>query len=206
MALTKVRQAIVNQCAWGVSKDPSIHYSMDLTARQRSLAQWKSHLTPLSTDCSGALTDVFYTAGAPDPSGLGYKYIGNTASLYGNSEHLAIADLIPGDFIICFKGNETEHVYIVVERLGGGDLKLFTHGQESTPAYEKLSAVSGYWHSVGHLQGCRTLPVADKVNYRWTILNANKVLDHTRHPAVWATRHPRAFRKYDWVRFRKDVL
>jgi len=206
MALTRVRQAILSECAWGVKTTVSIHYTQDLAQRQQSLSRWKSHMTPLSTDCSGSLTDIYYAAGAPDPSGYGYHAIGNTASLYANATHLPLSELVPGDFIICFKGTETEHVYIVVERLANGDLKLFTHGQESTPAYEDLSAVKGYWDQVGHLTGCRTLPVTDTPRYRWTILSANRVVDHTRHPAIWATRHPKAFRKYDWVRFRKDVL
>jgi len=189
-----------------VKNDASIHYTQDLSARQQSLARWKGHMTPLSTDCSGSLTDIFFSVGAPDPSGNGYRYVGNTASLYANAEHLPMADLWPGDFIICFKGTETEHVYIVVDRmLEGRDYKLFSHGQESTPAYENLSDVKAYWNSIGHMQGCRTLPMSDTPNYKWTVLTANKKLDTTRHPARWAVRHPRSFRKYDWVRFRKDV-
>jgi hypothetical protein len=203
MALTKVRQAIVNECAWGVKNDPSIHYGQ---IRPTPNARWKSHLLPITTDCSGSEEAIFYAAGAPDPSGLGYDGQGNTATLYSNAEHIAMADLTPGDFIICFKGTETDHVYIVVEKLAGGDYKMFTHGDESCPKYENWSAVKSYWASVGHAQGCRTLPTVDAPSYRWTVLNANKVLDHTRHPAVWASRHPRAFRKYNWVRFRKDVL
>lgn len=206
MALTKVRSAILDECAWGVKNTTAIHYSQDLTLRMQSLSRWKSHLTPLSTDCSGSLTDIWHAAGAPDPNGYGYNAIGNTATLYANATHVPLNDLAAGDFIICFKGTETEHVYIVVQRLTGGDLKLFTHGEESTPAYENLSAVSSYWNSVGHLAGCRTLPVTDKVHYKWTVLTANRVIDHTRTPALWATRHPRSFRKYDWVRFRKDVM
>jgi hypothetical protein len=202
---TQIRQRIVAECAWGVKNTVSIHYTQDLNARQQSLGRWKSHLTPLSTDCSGSTTDIFYTAGAPDPNGVDYRYIGNTATLYANAEHLALKELVAGDFIVCFKGTETEHVYIVVARYPSGDLKLFTHGEESTPAYENLSAVSAYWQSVGHLQGCRTLPLTDTPSYRWTVLTANKVLDHTKHPARYAIRHPRMFRKYRWIRFRRDV-
>lgn len=203
MALTKVRQNIVNECEWGVNHDANIHYDQ---IRPTPNAKWKAHQLPITTDCSGSEEAIFYTSGATDPSGLGFNGQGNTATLYANAEHLPLSELIPGDFIICFKGTETEHVYIVVARLGNGDIKLFSHGQESTPAYENLSAVAGYWNSVGRLQGCRTLPLKDKVTFKWTVLSANKVIGKTLHPAIWATRHPLMFRKYDWVRFRKDVV
>jgi hypothetical protein len=199
---TKLRQAIVNECSWGVAHDASIHYDQ---VRPTPNAKWKAHTLPIYTDCSGSTEAIFYTVGAPDPSGLSYSGQGNTATLYANAEHLPISDLIPGDFIICFKGTETEHVYIVVERIPGGDLKLFTHGQESTPAYENLSAVSGYWRSVGKMTGCRTLPLSDTPDYAWAVLNANSVIGKTRHPARYAIRHPRMFRKYRWIRFRRDV-
>ena len=205
MALTVIRQKILAECAWGVKTTAAIHYTQDLAERQQSLARWKSHTTPLSTDCSGSLTDIYHASDAPDPSGLSYAYIGNTASLYGNAEHVPLADLVGGDFIICFKGTETEHVYIVIERLAGGDLKMFTHGDESCPKYENLSGVKSYWDSIGHLTGCRTLPMTDTPDYKWAILNANAIIGKTRHPAIWATRHPKLFRKYQWIRFRRDV-
>lgn len=200
--MTTVRQAILNECAWGVRNTAQIHYEQ---IRPTPNQRWKSHLLPITTDCSGSTEAIFFAAGAPDPSGLGYNGQGNTATLYGNAEHVPISDLIGGDMIVCFQGTETEHVYIVVERLAGGDLKLFSHGQESTPAFEKLSSVAAYWNSIGKMVGCRTLPIAE-TRYKWTVLSANKVIDKTRHPAMWASRHPRAFRKYDWVRFRKDVI
>lgn len=204
MALTQVRQNIVNECDWGVAHNASIHYTQDLSSRDQSLHQWQHHSTPMGTDCSGALTDIFYTAGAPDPSGYAYNSIGNTGSLYSNAEHIKMADLLPGDFIICFKGAESEHVYIIRKKLAGSDYQLFTHGDESCPKFENLSAVSGYWNGIGHMQACRTLPVVP--NYRWAVLSAHKVIAKTKHPAMWAAAHPKSFRKYDWVRFRKDVL
>ncbi len=204
--MTTTRQRIIDECAWGVKNTSSIHYTQDLAERQQSLSRWKSHLLPLSTDCSGSLDDIFHAAGAPDPNGYDYRSIGNTASLYGNAEHVPMSSLVAGDFIICFKGTETEHVYIVVATLTGGDLKLFTHGDESCPAYENWSAVKAYWASVGHAQGCRTLPLEDAPDYKWAVLNANKMLDKTKHPTRWAMRHPRLFRKYRWIRFRRDVI
>ncbi len=202
MALTLIRQKILTECAWGVENSPSIHYAQ---IRPTKYANWDNHTLPISTDCSGSTECVYHAAGAPDPSGLGYSGAGNTATLYSNATHVPLSDLVGGDFIICFKGTETEHVYIVIERLAGGDLKLFTHGDESCPKYENLSAVKAYWDSVGHVQGCRTLPTVDAPNYKWTVLNANKVLDTTKHPAIWASRHPKAFRKYQWIRFRRDA-
>src|SRR3954452_9525117 len=190
MALTAVRKNICDECDWGVAHNASIHYTQNLSSRMASLNQWQNHSLPQSTDCSGALTDIFHRAGAPDPSGYGYRAIGNTGSLYSNSEHIAMDKLEPGDFIICFKGAESEHVYIVRRKLAGGDFDVFTHGEESTPKYEKLSSVRGYWNNIGHMQGCRTLPVA-QVNYKWTVLNANKVLAHTKHPVRFAVRHPK---------------
>ncbi len=202
MALTATRQKIVDECAWGVKNDPNIHYAQ---IRPTKYGNWDAHKVPISTDCSGSTECIYHAAGAPDPSGLGYSGSGNTATLYSNSEHISIASTEPGDFIICFKGTETEHVYVVVQKLAGGDVKVFTHGDESCPKYENLSAVKPYWDSVGHVQACRTLPLQDAPNYRWTVLSANKVIDHTKHPAIWATRHPKAFRKYQWIRFRRDT-
>ena len=202
MALTQLRQKILSECAWGVSNDSSIHYAQ---IRPTKYSNWDNHTLPISTDCSGSTECVYHAAGAPDPSGLGYSGAGNTATLYSNATHVPLADLVGGDFIICFKGTETEHVYVVIERLAGGDLKMFTHGDESCPKYENLSAVSAYWASVGHLQGCRTLPTVDAPAYKWSVLNANKVLGTTRHPVRWALRHPRSFRSYQWIRFRRDA-
>jgi hypothetical protein len=204
MVLSKVRQRIQNQCDWGVGNSAQIHYSQDLTLRNQSLSRWKNHELPFSTDCSGALTDIFHAAGAPDPSGLGYNAIGNTGTLYSNSEHILMSHLEPGDFIICFKGAESEHVYIVRRKLANGDYQIFTHGDESCPKYENLSQVSSYWNSVGHMTGCRTLPLQDE--YRWTIFANGDVVTHTDHPVLWATRHPRAFRRFERLGFRRNIV
>ena len=204
MSLTAVRQKICDECDWGVAHANAIHYTQDLTLRQQSFGKWSKHELPISTDCSGSLTDIWHAAGAPDPSGLGYAYIGNTGTLYNNSHHVDMDSLEPGDFIICFKGAESEHVYIVRRKLAGGDYQLFTHGDESCPKYENLSAVRNYWNSVGSLHGCRTLPL--QPNYKWTVLTARKVVAHTSHPVRWSMAHPKAFRKHQWIRFRRDVV
>lgn len=202
--LTDVRKRILDECDWGVAHNSSIGYTQDLSARQQSFGRWKTHTLPINTDCSGALTDIYHAAGAPDPSGVGYQYVGNTASLYANSEHVAMDKLEPGDFIICFKGDASEHAYIIRRKLAGGDYQVFTHGDSSCPKYENLSSVRNYWNSVGHMVGCRTLPVS--VQYRWTILTGRKVIARTDHPVAWAIKHPKAFRKHQWIRYRRDVL
>ena len=126
------------------------------------------------------------------------------AALYGNAEHIPLANLQPADFIVCFKGTETEHVYIVTDHLANDDLKLFSHGRETTPAYETLSSVKAYWNSIGRLAGCRTLPLAEPAP-SWLVLNGRgERIAHTNHPATWAMRHPKAFRHNDIVRFKQQ--
>lgn len=201
MAITVVRQKIVAECNWGVGHTADIHYAQ---IRPTPNARWKAHLTPITTDCSGSAEAIFYSAGAPDPSGYGYNGEGNTSSIYANAEHIPISLLQPGDMIICFMGTENAHMYIVLERLPNNDFKMFSHGAESDPKFENYSAVSNYWT---RMVGCRTLPLVDKPSYDWTVLNGlNQIIGHTAHPVTFAVRHPTYFRKYNWVRFRKDVL
>lgn len=206
MTLTKLRQAVVDQAGYVVNHGKTWEYYEIRPVPIAAIKAWNG-TKPIKTDCSGSVIGIYARAGAPDPSGYGYSGSGNTDSFYQHLEHLAsYTDCQPGDMVdVTLPSRGTVHVYLVVERTAN-DLKVFSHGGPlgKPPVYEMLSAVKGYWYSTGHVfTGLQALPKVEAAP-SWVILNgAGTRLATTNHPVRWAVAHPRAFRKYDKVRFNK---
>jgi hypothetical protein len=72
---------------------------------------------PITNDCSGTFTLLFWLAGAPDPNGPAYHYngYGNTDSLAAHGQQVMQKNLIPSDAVIYYEGDETVHVAVVIK-------------------------------------------------------------------------------------------
>ena len=128
-----IRDAIVREAMWGINHEPSIHYRQ---SRPIPLKQWKAHKLPLYTDCSGSITGIFYSVGAPDPNGLNYNGQGYTGTMLNHLKRIPRSQLRRGDLVV-FGPGTGHHVCLVIK--GGADPVLFSHGQERGPFKISLS-------------------------------------------------------------------
>lgn len=205
--MTALRTAVVNQAEYVVAHGKTWEYYEIRPIPVAAIKAWNGTKI-IKTDCSGSVIGIYARAGAPDPGGYGYSGSGNTDSFFQHCEHLkSYTDAEPGDLIdVTLPSRGTVHVYLVVSRTAT-DLRVFSHGGPlgKPPVLEMLSQVKGYWYSSGHVfTGLRALPVAEKAP-SWVILNGKgERIAHTNHPVRWAIAHPRAFRKYDIVRFKRQ--
>src|SRR5690348_15253918 len=122
-----VRDNIVSNALWGVSVEPSIHYSQ---GPNRYDAIGHPRMLPLYTDCSGWATLCCNWAGAPDSNGTNYNHQGYTGTLLDHCPHIAVSATQPGDLIV-YGPYPGDHVVIVVE--SGFDPVVVSHGQERGP-------------------------------------------------------------------------
>jgi cell wall-associated NlpC family hydrolase len=138
-ALT-ARQRIVKWARWGVARTGEIHYT-EAAERSAWLRASPANRLPLSTDCSGFATLCYRLAGLTDPNGLGYKELGYTGTLLEYAQHHGsiltdVSKARPGDLIVYGPGTGW-HVAIIVQ--AGKDPLTVSHGQESEPAYVRVS-------------------------------------------------------------------
>lgn len=203
MALTPRRQAAVVECEWWLKNTAAIHYAQ---TRPMPLEKAKSHKLPLTTDCSGSVTCIYYTIGAADPNGNDYNGQGFTGTLFANGEAIPLLHLEPGDLVIRSEGDTTEHVYMVMASLGNGDFKLFSHGREAAPETVTLASAKAAHPGEG-FYGKRFLAQSTQATVMvWAVVNgAGHRVAETRYPALWAARHPRMFRDYHQLKFLKQV-
>lgn len=131
------RDKVVHWAKWGVSFEPSIHYS-EAVDRDDWLTK-RAGLLPLVTDCSGFATACYKWAGADDPNGLGYKQLGYTGTLLSHMK--VVSRPKPGDLVVYGPGTG-HHVGIVVE--AGSDPLTVSHGQERGPLYIRVSEERRY--------------------------------------------------------------
>lgn len=133
------RRRIVRWARWGVSHTAAIHYS-EGAERSRWLHAHPHDRLPLSTDCSGFATLCYRMAGLADPNGLGYQQLGYTGTLLAHAQRvgriLPTREAKPGDLIVYGPGTGS-HVALIVE--AGEDPLTVSHGQESEPAYVRVS-------------------------------------------------------------------
>lgn len=152
-AASRLRSAIVNWARWNASKQPEIHYSQG-TQRDDFLHRPRGYL-PMTTDCSGDVTQENWAASAPDPSGLGYRYVGFTGTLlsFAASHGHVFTDVSrarPGDPIVIGPGTGW-HVVMCIE--AGPDPLVVSHGSEAGPKIQRLSVDPRQPKRV-----CQTLP------------------------------------------------
>lgn len=139
VAANKLRAAIVSWGRWNAAHEPQIGYSQG-TDRDDFLHWPRGHL-PMNTDCSGDVTQEHWAAGAPDPSGLGYRYVGFTGTLleFAAKHGRVFTDVSrarPGDPIVIGPGAGW-HAVLVLE--AGPDPLVVSHGSESGPHIQRLS-------------------------------------------------------------------
>jgi hypothetical protein len=148
-----LRATIVKWARYGIAHNSQIHYS-ESTLRDDFLHEPRGQL-PMTTDCSGWVTQCYWAAGAPDPSGLGFRYVGFTGTLLSfaaNHGHV-FTDLSrarPGDPIVIGPGSGW-HAVICLE--SGPDPIVGSHGSEPGP----LSEHQSYDRRVPK-RVCQTLP------------------------------------------------
>lgn len=152
--ITAIRQAITNWALWGARHEPVIDYTQS-TSRDDFLHEPRGHL-PMTTDCSGFVTFCYWASGAPDPSGLAYRWVGFTGTLLENAYRhgRVLTDLSlarPGDPIVVGPGTGW-HTFIVVQ--AGTDPLVVSHGDESGPKTYSESVDPRLPKRV-----CQTLPV-----------------------------------------------
>lgn len=70
-------------------------------SQMRPFLLGKPPWVPSRWDCSGFVTNLYYAAGAPDPNGRGYDYLGYTGTLMSRGSKLPkdIRECKPGDLI-----------------------------------------------------------------------------------------------------------
>ncbi len=137
--LNAMRHAIANWARWSAAHAAEIHYTQG-ASRDDFLHEPKGRL-PLWTDCSGMDTYDYWAAGAPDPSGLNYLYVGFTGTLLENAaKHgrvtFNVASALPGDPIVIGPGSGW-HAVICIE--AGPDPLVVSQGDESGPHIQRLS-------------------------------------------------------------------
>lgn len=132
----KIRNQIVWWAHWGVTNEPSIHYSMG--GSRDDWLHYSPGALPLTTDCSGFVTACYRWAGARDPSRLDYREVGYTGTLLDNGETIPVWQAKPGDLVIwgAFPGH---HVAVIVSMKNPADPLLVSHGREAGPNVVSLA-------------------------------------------------------------------
>jgi hypothetical protein len=132
-AQVRNRRKVVHHGQWGASKavSPEIHYTEDGRRDDWLIAKDPTGL-PMWTDCSGWVTQCYYSAGLPDPNGLNYHYLGYTGTLLAAAEKQGsvftdLSKAKPGDNIVVGPGTGA-HTFVVVQ--AGKDPLVSTHGAE----------------------------------------------------------------------------
>jgi hypothetical protein len=134
-----IRSKIVEQGEWGIREKGQIHYS-----HVRPIdGIGHPHKLPLTTDCSGWVTDCYNWAGAHDPNGRHYDGRGYTGTLLDHCRHISRDDLQLGDLIV-FGPGTGEHVVLVIKL--GLDPLVVSHGGEYGPIRIRLSDEAEYHH------------------------------------------------------------
>jgi hypothetical protein len=132
----KLRAKVVGNANWGVSKEPSIHYTQD-QRRDDALKLPARHL-PLYTDCSGFVTLCYKWAGARDPNGYGYRTLGYTGTLLEHGTTVPLYEAEVGDLIV-FGNWPGKHVAMISNLANKTNPMLVSHGQEKGPLLISLN-------------------------------------------------------------------
>jgi len=199
-----IRAAIAGELVWGIDHQASIHYQ---ELRPMPLANYKAHHLPITTDCSGWVTCCYYAAGAPDPNGLGYTGQGYTGTMLDHLPVTSVRDALVGDLVV-FGPRPGVHVVALLEdgTANGGNPEVASHGHEAGTSPERMRLEAMRAGFPGQpMTVLRGIPaeVASPVRH-WEVRNgAGQLLAVTRHPAIWASRHPRAFRRFTHVYYTK---
>ena len=133
------RVALVKWAKEGIAHKDEIHYS-EGGDRGDFLHERRGSI-PRFTDCSGYVTWCYFSAGLPDPSGLGYRFCGYTGTILANAAKHGrilydVSQAKPGDPIVVGPGTGW-HVVICLE--AGHDPIVGSNGSEPGPLSELMS-------------------------------------------------------------------
>jgi len=196
--LATVRDKLIAQAEWGIAHTGEIHYA---EVRPIPLAKYKAHTLPLTTDCSGYATCCAYAAGAADPNGQGYNGQGYTGTLLQHLPHITKEEAVAGDFVV-FGPYPGEHVVVLLQDGKVANPAVASHGMEAGPLKTTLSVeVAGHNKPTTFL---RSVPIVSKTNV-WDIRDGRNELlaKGVKHPAIWAMRHPKSFRRHSLLSFHR---
>jgi hypothetical protein len=106
-----MRKTMVRLAKQGQAREKDVHYSQ--TNRDGWLREkWDSLHFPMFLDCSSWYTLLCWLAKALDPSGYGYKQVGNSDSIlieaYKMGRVITLAEARRGDGVV-FGGSKTDH-------------------------------------------------------------------------------------------------
>ena len=134
---TLLRKKEVKHAKWGAlpSVSPKMHYTED-SRRDDWLVNNEPSKLPQWTDCSGWVSESAYVAGAPDPSGLDWRFLGYTGTLLDHAYKTGkVITVLNGDASAAKEGDDIVigpgtgwHVVKVVK--AGKDPIVSTHGGE----------------------------------------------------------------------------
>jgi len=129
-----VRKQLVKWALWAVN-DQNLH---DDWHYQESRPFHLVNFPPFIFDCSGAVTWIYWKAGAQDPNRLNFSGYGNTDSLYARGRHITKSQAKAGDVIILGL-DPTIHAVLIVQ--AGPDPLCFSHGEPGNPVLVRLSVL-----------------------------------------------------------------
>jgi hypothetical protein len=191
-----VRSDILGQVNWGFAHAAGLRYD---EIRPIPLQSYKNHNLPMKTDCSGWIICCFYAGGGADPGGGDFNGSGNTSSMYSHLPHIPKADALPGDIIVFGPGG-SNHAVILLQSGKTTDPMTGSNGAEAGPWAARLTAEQAAQRSVfgnDETTFLRALPTEPPPpRHKWDVYSKDGTFhDTTIHPALWATAHPRKFRK-----------
>lgn len=130
----QIRARMVEAMRETVMNEPRWHYE---ESRPLELPDVNTayHGTVYS-DCSFGCVILAHLAGAPDPSGTGFRAPAGSSAMFAFLPHLRRAQIQPGDYVV-FGPDGGQHAACVYEL--ATDPVVWSHGQEKGPVLVRLS-------------------------------------------------------------------
>lgn len=134
------RQRLRRQVAWALSAPTRWFYA---ETRPVPLLQFKEHVLPITTDCSGFVTGLFYAAKAPDPNGNNYaagsaEY---TGSMLAHLRVIARPSLKYGDLVVF---GAAPGVHVVMALGAGANPQVVSHGHAGLDVMTLAEMILGF--------------------------------------------------------------
>lgn len=97
--------------------------------------QLKRPRNTIKEDCTSAIEGLAFASALPDPSGFGYKPVGNTTSMRDHLRNIKSTDVRPGDILLYRRSDGVEHGVFVLGGFGH-TADVFTFGEPPGPRLE----------------------------------------------------------------------
>ena len=130
---TKIKQSM----DWALRNEPRISYDQ---SRPFDPTTIKRRQVPMSDDCSATTTQLYYSAGRPDPNGKKYNGTGYTGTLRSHTpQRKALRNMRVGDFIVHGTGTGAHVTVVYKPGKTPGTMLVWSHGQEAGPLLTTLA-------------------------------------------------------------------